>query len=161
MASRWVTLFQGTIPEVITLQASCEAIGIPTYVPDMNLIQADPFMRGGNALALQLLVPEDRLADARSFRERLEEERAADPERARHEPGPLEKLEVLGRRARWCSVLGITAPIGIWLGLRYLRETRGLEPKPAEHGWNVAAFWIGLRMTLVTLTVYGAMIFRR
>lgn len=160
MSSRWVSLFQGTIPEVITLQASCESVGIPTYVPEMNLIQADPFMRGPGALALQLFVPADRLDDARAFREEMEAERAADPERARREQGPLEKLAVLGRRARWCSVVAVTAPIGAWLGWRYLRATRGLAEKPAEHAWNVAGFWIGLLMTLVAAIVYGTMIFQ-
>jgi len=155
MASRWVTFFQGTIPEVITLQASCEAIGIPTYVPDMSLIQADPFMRGANALALQLLVPEDRLDDARAFRERLEEERAKDPDRRVREPSPLEALESLGRRARWCSVWGFFAPLGIWFGWRYLRATRGLEVKPREHGWSVAAFWVSLVTLFVALVFYG------
>ena len=132
MSSRWVPLMQGSIPEVITLQASCEAVGIPTYVPDMNLIQADPFMRGANALALQLLVPEDRLDDARSFRGQLEEDRAADPERRTPEASPLDRLEKLGRRARWCSVWGLFAPIGLWLGWRYLRATRGLA-RPSHH----------------------------
>jgi hypothetical protein len=161
MTSRWVALFQGTIPEVITLQASCESIGIPTYVPDMNLIQADPFMRGANALALQLFVPEDRLDDARAFQERLAQERAADPERRAREPSPLEQLERLGRRARWCSVWGLFAPIGLWLGWRYIRATRHLEVKPQDHAWSVAAFWVSLATLATVLVMYGAMLLRR
>ena len=146
MPSRWVPLMQASIPEVITLQASCESIGIPTYVPDMNLIQADPFMRGGNALALQLFVPEDRLDDARAFQERIAEARKSDPTRISREVDPLEQL---GRRTRWCCLLWLTAPVGIWLGLRYIRATHGLAEKPDQHGWTIAAFWLSVLITLV------------
>ena len=156
MSSRWVPVFQGSIPEVITLQASCEAVGIPTYVPDMSLIQADPFMRGANALALQLLVPADRLDDARAFRQDLDEQRKSDPERS---PRAVDPLEALGRRVRWCSVWGFSSPFGIWLGWRYLRATRTLEVKPQDHRWSVAAFWLSLVTLLVALIMYGTMIF--
>jgi hypothetical protein len=155
MASRWVTLFQGTIPEVLTLQASCESIGIPTYVPDMSLIQADPFMRGGNALALELLVPADRLEDARAFRKQLAEELRSDPEFAAPEVDPL---ELLGKRVRWCIVLLLTAPLGIWLGLRYLAAVRGLARKPAEHAWTVGSFWACVLLTASGAVVYGRML---
>jgi hypothetical protein len=155
MSSRWVTFFQGSIPEVITLQASCESIGIPTYVPDMNLIQADPFMRGGNALALQLFVPEDRLDDARAFQERLAKERRSDPERMPREPDPLERL---GRRVRWACLLWLTAPLGIWLGLRYIHATRNLVRKPDQHSWSIVAFWCSIVVTLANIVVIAKMI---
>lgn len=148
MRSRWIPVFQGTIPEVITLQSSCEASGIPTYVPDMNLIQADPFLRGGNALALVLHVPEDRIDDARSLV----------PERLRprgvQELTARERAERLGRRVRWCIVLLITWPVGLWLGARYLHLTRSLDPKPAEHHLTVASFWVCLLLTLAMLLVW-------
>jgi hypothetical protein len=151
MSSRWATLFQGSIPEVITLQASCEASGIPTYVPDMSLIQADPFMRGGNALALELFVPEDRLMDARE----LVSQRNSPSAEAR------DPLDVLGSRVRWCILLMLTAPIGIWLGWRYLRATRGLETKPREHAWTVGSFWLCVFLSLAGGVVYGSMLFGR
>jgi len=158
MSSRWVALFQGTIPEVITLQSSCESIGIPTYVPDMSLIQADPFVRGGNALALQLFVPADRLDDARAFQERLAEERKSDPERMPREVDPLERL---GRQLRWACMLWLTAPLGIWLGLRYIRATRSLARKPDQHGWSIAAFGCSIVVTLINIVVFTEMIQRR
>jgi hypothetical protein len=139
---------QGSIPEVITLQASCESIGIPTYVPDMNLIQADPFMRGGNALALELFVPEDRLEDARAIL----------PARSVREARPRNELEILGRRTRWCSLLWLTAPVGIWLGLRYMRATRALAQKPDQHGWTIAAFWFSIVVTLISVLMYTKML---
>jgi hypothetical protein len=151
MSSRWVTLFQGTLPEVITLQSTCEASGIPTYVPDMSLMQADPFMRGGNALALELFVPEDRLVDARTLVPQ------------RNSPGaePRDPLDVLGSRVRWCILLMLTAPIGIWLGLRYLRATRGLDPKPREHARTVRSFWLCVLLTLAGIVVYGKLFLDR
>jgi len=149
MSSRWVTLFQGTIPEVITLQSTCEASGIPTYVPDMSLIQADPFIRGGNALALELFVPEDRLTDARTLV----------PQRNSPAAEPRDPLDVLGSRVRWCIILLLTAPVGIWLGLRYLRATRGLDAKPREHAWTVASFWMCVLLTVAGGLVYGRILF--
>ena len=151
MSSRWVTLFQGTIPEVITLQSTCEASGIPTYVPDMSLVQADPFMRGGNALALELFVPEDRLTDARTLV----------PQRNSPSAEARDPLDVLGTRLRWCILLMLTAPFGVWLGLRYLRATRGLESKPREHAWNVASFWLCVLLTLAGIVVYSKMFLDR
>jgi len=158
MSSRWVALFQGTIPEVLTLQASCESVGIPTYVPDMSLIQADPFMRGGNALALELFVPADRLEDARAFRKEIAQELESDPEFAARAVDPLERL---GKSVRWCIVLLLAAPIGVWLGWRYLRATRNLQEKPREHAWTVASFWLCSALSLVGAVIYAAMILER
>jgi hypothetical protein len=148
MTSRWVPLIQGTIPEVITLQASCEASGIPTYVPDMSLIQADPFIRGGNALALELFVPEDRLEDARM----LVPERK--PRSATASGEAPSELDLLASRVRWCSVMFATAPVGVWFGIQYLLGTRKLAEKPAQHGWTVAAFWASLGVTSFWIGLY-------
>lgn len=148
MSSRWVPLMQGTIPEVITLQSSCEASGIPTYVPDMSLIQADPFIRGGNALALELFVPEDRLEDARTLVPERKPRVTPSSEMAPSE------LEILAGRVRWCCVMFITAPVGVWIGLEYLLRTRKLAEKPAQHGWTVAAFWSSLGVTLSWFGLY-------
>ena len=63
MSSRWVPVFQGAPSEVLVLQSSYEASGIPTFVPDLNLLYLDISARGGNMFFLQLLVPEDRLED--------------------------------------------------------------------------------------------------
>lgn len=136
-------LMQGSMPEVITLQTSCEASGIPTFVPDINLMQADPFIRGGNGFSLQLCVPEDRLAEARALL----------PERMRTSSSALaiarNPIDALGSQVRWCCVLLITAPLGVWFGLRYLVLTHKLEQKPAEHAWTVGAFWLSFLLVLV------------
>jgi len=137
MTSRWVTLFHGTIPEVITLQASCEASGIPTYVPDMSLMEWDPTLRGGEIFALDLRVPFDRIEEARRLLP------ASMPAR--------QGLEKLGSRVRWCIAFVVTAPIGIWLGVRYLWATRALREKPAEHGWTVASFWVCVMLVAILL----------
>jgi len=137
------------MPEVITLQTSCEASGIPTFVPDMNLMQVDPFIRGGNAFVLQLCVPEDRLEDARTL---LPAPRAPGAPAAEDAPS---RIDILAGRVRWCCVALITAPLGIWLGLRYLSATRGLETKPGQHGWTLAAFWASVLGTLLAVLVYA------
>jgi hypothetical protein len=134
MASRWVTLIQGSIPEVITLQSSCEASGIPTFVPDMSLMEWDPTIRGGDIFALQLQVPADRLEDARTL--------------LVPSTPVANTLAHLGNRVRWCIAFSLTAPVGIWLGLRYLYAARGLEEKPFDHRWTVASFWLCVLLTL-------------
>ncbi len=149
MSARWVSVFQGSIPEVITLRSACEASGIPTHVPDLNLVQVDPFLRGGNALALELLVPEDRAEAARALS--VERPDAASREFDRTSTA----LERLGRRVRWCIALGITWPVGIRLGWRYLRWTRALEQKPPEHAWTVGSFWACVVLTLAALLVWS------
>ncbi len=148
MSSRWVPLMQGSMPEVITLQTSCEASGIPTFVPDMNIMQVDPFIRGGNAFMLQLCVPEDRLEEARTL---VPPPRSAGTPAAEDAPS---EIDILAGRVRWCCVLLITAPVGVWLGLRYLSATRGLDAKPGQHAWTLAAFWASVLATLLAATVY-------
>jgi len=147
MSSRWVTLFHGSIPEVITLRVSCEASGIPTDVPDMSLLQWDPTIRGGDIFAVDLRVPSDRIEEARGLIPAVMPVRLG--------------LEKLGSRVRWCIAFVITAPIGIWLGLRYLFGTRGLEEKPPEHAWTVASFWLCVLITLTVLVCYGWTLLRR
>lgn len=151
MSGRWVPVFRGSIPEVITLQAACEAQGIPTDVPDMNLMQVDPFLRGANALSLALCVPEDRCAEALTL---VPARRASDVEVP--EQRQARELDGLGRRVRWCLALGVTWPIGVWLGARYLRASRGLHARPADHAWTVGTFWACLVLTLASLVLWAS-----
>jgi hypothetical protein len=112
MSSRWVPLMQGSMPEVITLQTSSEASGILTFVPDMNTAAGRAVHPRRERLRASALRPRDRRRRARSFRRRKrpDRRRRRRAERDRHPPG----------RVRWCCVLLITAPVGVWLGLRYL-----------------------------------------
>jgi hypothetical protein len=67
MTSRWVPVFQGTVPEVLVLQSSCEASGIATLTPDLGIPYLDTAIDCGGLYCVRLMVPEDRLEDARSL----------------------------------------------------------------------------------------------
>jgi hypothetical protein len=148
MSSRWVPVFEGSMPEVLVLQSSCEAGGIPTFVPDLNLAYLDTSARGGNIFALKLLVPEDRLEDARDLvpPARRTGIPAVEPE--------LGDLARLGSRVRSCAMLLVTAPLGVIFGLQYMKELRTAGELPDGHYWTVRAYWFSLAVTVLVPLVY-------
>ncbi|MBK7642755.1 MAG: hypothetical protein IPJ19_06830 [Planctomycetes bacterium] len=142
MSSRWVPLFEGSMPEILVLQSSCEAAGIPTFVPDLNLAYLDTSARGGNIFFFKLLVPEDRLEDARELV----------PESKRSSIPPLERepteIAQLGSRVRTCAMLIITAPLAVLFGLQYRRELFYSPNLPPGHFWTVRAFWFSVALSV-------------
>jgi hypothetical protein len=154
MSSRWVPVFEGSMPEVLVLQSSCEAGGIPTFVPDLNLAYLDTSARGGNIFSLKLLVPEDRLEDARGL---VPIGKRTSIPAVEPEPGELARL---GSRVRSCAMLIITAPLGVIFGLQYMKELRTASELPAGHDWTVRAFWFSLLVTVLVPLVYLAGVLR-
>jgi hypothetical protein len=150
MSSRWVPVFEGSMPEVLVLQSSCEAGGIPTFVPDLNLAYLDTSARGGNIFSLKLMVPEDRLADARELVP--EAKRPAIPQ---VEPEPSE-LARMGSRVRSCAMLIVTAPLAVLFGVQYMQELRTASELPAGHDWTVRAFWFSVAVSVLVPLVYLA-----
>jgi hypothetical protein len=65
MNTNWIPVYYGSLAEVLVLQETLEANGIPTFAPDVDHL--DIATLGGSAYALRLLVPEDRLELARSL----------------------------------------------------------------------------------------------
>jgi hypothetical protein len=142
MSSRWVPVFEGSMPEVLVLQSSCEADGIPTFVPDLNLAYLDTSARGGNIFSLKLLVPEDRLDEARSL---VPDGKRGSIPAIEAEPDELARL---GSRVRTCAMLILTAPLGVLFGLQYLKEVRGARELPAGHYWTTRAFWFSVAVSV-------------
>jgi hypothetical protein len=61
----WVPVYYGSVSEVLVLQETLDANGIPTVAPDLE--HMDLATLGGSGFAVQLLVPRDRLEVARSL----------------------------------------------------------------------------------------------
>jgi hypothetical protein len=148
MSSRWVPVFQGEPSQVLVLQSSCEASGIPTFVPDLNLQYLDPSARGGNFFLMQLLVPEDRLEDARTLVPATR--RSGIPE-----VNPdAEELALMARRVRICAVLIITAPLGVLFGLEYRKRMLAAAELPAGHDATMMAFWFSVAVSVLVPLYY-------
>lgn len=148
MSSRWVPVFEGSMPEVLVLQTTCEADGIPTFVPDLNLAYLDTSARGGNIFSLKLLVPEDRLEDARAL---VPESKRPSIPSVEAEPGELARL---GSRVRTCGMLIVTAPLGVLFGLQYIKELRTASELPPGHDWTVRAFWFSIAVSIAVPLVW-------
>jgi len=148
MSSRWVPVFEGSMPEVLVLQSSCEAGGIPTFVPDLNLAYLDISARGGNMFAMKLLVPEDRLEDARDL--------VPLPRRAGiPEVNPdAEELALMARRVRICALLIITAPLAILFYLEYRKRALDAAELPQDHAQTRLAFGFAVAVCAGVL-LYG------
>ena len=65
MNANWVPVFYGSVAEVLVLQETFEANGIPALAPDVEHL--DIATLGGSAYTLRLLVPEDQSELARSL----------------------------------------------------------------------------------------------
>jgi hypothetical protein len=149
MSSRWVPVFQGEPSQVLVLQSSCEASGIPTFVPDLNLQYLDPSARGGNFFLMQLLVPEDRLDDARTLVP--DSRRSGIPAAA----PASEELAMMGRRVRICAMLLVTAPLAILFYLEYRRRVLAVADRPAGHDGTVLAFWFSVAVCVLVPLYYA------
>jgi hypothetical protein len=148
MSSRWVPVFQGTIPEVLVLQSGCEAGGIPTFTPDLGMPYLDTADNGRGHYAVRLMVPEDRVEDARSLV----------PESKRRgipavEPA-AEELALMASRVRTCAVFVVTAPLAVFFGLEYRKRVRAAPELPPGHQGTMIAFWFSLAVSVLVPLVY-------
>ena len=145
MSSRWVPVFQGTIPEVLVLQSNCEADGIPTFTPDLGI----PYLAAADGVySVRLMVPEDRLVDARSLVS--ESKRKGIPEVAPES----EELELLAGRVRTCASLLITAPLAVYFGVEYRKRARAAIELPPGHRMTIAAFWFSIAVSALVPLYY-------
>ncbi|MBC8406808.1 MAG: hypothetical protein H8E15_16450 [Planctomycetes bacterium] len=64
MNQAWVHVYSGSYSSVLANQASLEASGIQTFVPDTMTKMVDPFITGGNPMGAELLVLESDLEAA-------------------------------------------------------------------------------------------------
>jgi hypothetical protein len=145
MSSRWVPVFQGTVPEVLVLQSSCEADGIPTFTPDLGI----PYLDAADGVySVRLMVPEDRIEDARSLVPESKRRGipAVEPE--------AEELALMAGRVRICALLLITAPLAVYFGLEYRKRARAANELPPGHQTTIAAFWFAVAVSVLVPLYY-------
>jgi hypothetical protein len=65
MNAEWIPVYYGSVAEVLVLQETLDANGIPTLAPDVD--HMDTATLAGSAYSVRLLVPKDRLELARSL----------------------------------------------------------------------------------------------
>src|SRR6185436_7687325 len=113
-SSRWIPVFSGPVWQALGVQARLEAEGFTTFVPDTNVRTIDPFITGGDAFALDVLVPEDAVEAAREV---VAAETALSPEEEEDREESLQASNAPLRMAWWTIFL---PPVGFALGLAYL-----------------------------------------
>lgn len=149
-----MVVFTGPLWRAFAVQSLlCEA-GFPTLVPNANTRRADPFVPGGDAFSLSVLVPESSRTAA------LLELEAHGPVVARVEVSAAEAGVLrLAHAMRWLSTMIITAPFGLVLGCLYLASVRRTGVRPAQHGFNVLTILVAGLLTLVSAAMLLGVVF--
>lgn len=65
------TVYEGSHPEALVLQASLAASGFRTFLPDGIMKAVDPFITGSNPLGARLLAPTAVAAEIRELIEKM------------------------------------------------------------------------------------------
>lgn len=146
-----VTVYAGPVWRVLLLEGEFAAEGIPCLVPDRMIKTIDPFITGANALDLRLQVPAEHAEAARALIAAHAAEKSAAPPPAPEDARALEVAR-LGRRIRWASLFGFTAPIAFYYAPRYFREAAALTDLPAEHRWTIAALPLAAGTALLAVS---------
>lgn len=58
MTEPWVRIYSGSFASVLANQATLEASGIPTVIPNETMKVLDPFITGGNVMDAEIRVPQ-------------------------------------------------------------------------------------------------------
>jgi len=159
MTSGWSTVYTGPVWRALSVQSLLDEAGFLTQVPDANTRTMDPFITGGDAFSLSVLVP---ARDSTA---------ALDVVASHEQPGPTSaaserdsKLAKLAHRLRWLTamvviapVFFLTAPIALVLGFVYLVRVRRSETLPAEHGFNLITIAVAGLFTVVAIVTIVAM----
>ena len=138
-SSKWTPVFTGEIVEVTLLQAKLDASGLATFVPDANLVMADPFMRGGSVFSVSLCVPESEVEQARSILSDRSALASPDRSRSQEQGNALTDLERTGRRIQFSAPAVPFAPWGLWLAIGYLRAAGKSGARPGNHALTLIA----------------------
>ena len=159
MGSRLVTVHAGPLWEVHLLQGQLEALGVPSFVHEDSTIPYDPFA-GLNPLGTSLQVQEEYADRAMALIERNQKvAEQQDPEASSNEfPTTVDPEARLGRRIRYASLLFVTAPLALAMGVVYLWRLRPGGSRPQRHGLTLAAIVLSVPLTLALLLAVGLLL---
>jgi hypothetical protein len=152
-ASRWTTVYTGPVWRALSVQSLLDEAGFLTQVPDSNTRTIDPFITGGDAFSLSVLVPERDMSAALAV--------VASHEKSAPATAPAERDTALARlahRMRWLTTMVVTAPIAFALGLVYLVRVRRADVRPADHAFNLFTIAVAGLLTIVAVLMFGSML---
>ena len=100
MNGSWTLVFSGNYASVLANQATLEASGISTYIPDSTTKVVDPFITGGDCLGAELHVQLDDAEEASEILNHVEGE-------------PIERPSAMEFAANDKMIFGSTMTIGL------------------------------------------------
>lgn len=141
MSNDFEEVYAAPVVELQVLRASLGALGYDTLLADENIKMWDPFVTTGYIFGSRLMAPSSRASEVRQTIQELKDD-APIPDELVEDDSVL-ALEEMGSRIRWhCFVghcfVGITAPLGVISGVRYLRRCRLLSVTPRGHVMTLA-----------------------
>ena len=171
-----VTLFTGTIAEVLPLDPALKNRGFHPFIADMNIKTIDPFVTGGNIFNVRLQIPAGEAEEAYAALQEIRSEPGSPTAEPVDGMEPVEEtdadvtaLEALGKRLRWGLVLlvmvggvffifpapGIIALLFyLFFGVRYLLRAQKSATVPVNHGLTVASL-----VVLVVIAISAVLLF--
>jgi hypothetical protein len=148
MSQRWTTVFHGSMVEAIVCRGLLESNEVPVRILDENIKVIDPFMTGANALGIQLQVPTERESEARE----MLDYRPPPEERPEPKTADEQSVRAIANRIRWCSIMGLTAPIALLSAPAYFAGVKRLGRSPDEHRWTIASLVLSAVLVLIFLS---------
>jgi hypothetical protein len=124
-------VYVAPLSELHVLRSSLEALGYDILLADENIKMWDPFVTGGSIFDSRLMAPASQAQEVRQTIQELKDQVPVTDEAAGDDASA--EIEDIGRRIRWHSVIGLTAPVGIVSGARYLSRCRRLSVTPRGH----------------------------
>ncbi len=161
----WMTIHQGPVWEVDLLRGALEENGIPAFAPDANLKVLDPWITGPLLFDRRLQVPEELAGQATALIAELRRsagdgEGLYDSESERVQAASIQaakRVEGIGRRVCFASLLPITAPFALYGAWQYFRVLRQIAAPPRNHKLVVCAAVLSVLQSMVLLA-YGWMV---
>ena len=154
---RFITIFAGSMPEVLTRQCKLEAFGVQSLIRDWNVKMVDPLITPGG-LTFELQVPEEAQAAAlevlghpgedvlaSTIGTSTEASTPSAPDTADpHVEAELTALRKLGWTIVYGCVLGIFLPYSVWASFGYYRRVREVGQKPENYWLVLIALSVGV-----------------
>ena len=147
-----VSVYRGSLHELLAMRATLACRGIEVFVADENMSMVDPMAISGGVLGSRLMAPRSRAADTVAAIRQIRDGQLRDESRETSSSSATH-MNRLARRIQWACLFSITAPIALFLGVRYLARTREGE-RANRHGMTVAATLLSIPMTALLVVAF-------
>lgn len=158
-SDEWPEVYRGAPAMALMVRDRLESEGLQAFVPDQNLRIIEPFLTGGNAFELRVLVAGAHVEHAkRLLAADAREMQLAGPDGDELDPRTRE-VQRVGERIVNAAALGYMAPVALWNAPRYFASSKGLETPPRGRKLVVAATALAACevIALTALLIYEAL----